>query len=141
MLKRKLIWLLPLPLFVGCVLLVKPSDEYLLEAKHTGFENEQHEFVVSLTNEGDETMKLTSYDGGFVDMVIKDKNGKTVYDSEKNRMTTQVLNEKQILPGDTVDFTTSLDKEKLPAGTYDIEFKLDKDRGKTLDVSMTWAKE
>lgn len=141
MLKRKLIWLLPLPLVVGCVLLVKPSDEYLLEAKHTGIENERHEFVVSLTNEGDEPMKLTSYDGGFVDMVIKDKNGKTVYDSKKNTMTTQVVKYKQIRSNDTVDFTTSLDNEELPAGMYDIEFKLDKDRGKTFDVEMTWVKE
>ena len=141
MMKRKLIWILPLPIVVGCVLFLKPTDEYLLEAKHMGLENGQHEFVLSLTNESDELMKLTSHDGGFVEMVIKDKSGKTVYDSDENTMTMQVVKTKQIRSSDTVDFTTSLYEDDLPAGTYDIEFKLDKDRGKTFNVDMTWVKE
>lgn len=141
MMKRKLFWVLPLPLVVGCVLFLKPTDEYLLKAKHMGLENGQHEFAVALRNDSEKPMKLTSYDGGFVDMVIKDENGKEVYDSAKNRMTMQVVKTKQILSGDTVDFTTSLKKEELPAGLYEVEFKVDKDRGKTFDVHMTWVKE
>jgi len=82
-----------------------------------------HQYVFQLKNDKAEDVTLTMNSSMFFDYQLIDSDGTVVYQDSKNKMYTQMLQEKTIKPGEVlemkIDATEGL--AKLPAGTYTLE--------------------
>ena len=82
--------------------------------------NGNHQYVFQLKNDKAEDVTLTMNSSMFFDYQLIDSDGTVVYQDSKNKMYTQMLQEKTLKPGEIlemeIDATEGL--SKLPAGTY-----------------------
>ncbi len=82
--------------------------------------NGNHQYVFQLKNDKTEDVTLTMNSSMFFDYQLIDSEGTVVYQDSKNKMYTQMLQEKTLKPGEIlemeIDATEGL--SKLPAGTY-----------------------
>lgn len=82
-----------------------------------------HQYVFQLKNDKAEDVTLTINSSMFFDYQLINSDGTVVYQDSKNKMYTQMLQEKTLKPGEVlemkIDATEGL--AKLPAGTYTLE--------------------
>lgn len=82
--------------------------------------NGNHQYIFQLKNDKTEDVTLTMNSSMFFDYQLIDSEGTVVYQDSKNKMYTQMLQEKTLKPGEIlemeIDVTEGL--SKLPAGTY-----------------------
>lgn len=85
--------------------------------------NGNHQYVFQLKNDKAEDVTLTMNSSMFFDYQLIDSEGTVVYQDSKNKMYTQMLQEKTLKPGEIlemeIDATEGL--STLPAGTYTLE--------------------
>lgn len=82
--------------------------------------NGNHQYIFQLKNDKTEDVTLSMNSSMFFDYQLIDSEGTVVYQDSKNKMYTQMLQEKTLKPGEIlemeIDATEGL--SKLPAGTY-----------------------
>lgn len=82
-----------------------------------------HQYVFQLKNDKTEDVTLTMNSSMFFDYQLIDSTGTVVYKDSDNKMYTQMLQEKTLKPGETLEMEIDASEglSKLPAGTYTLE--------------------
>lgn len=84
---------------------------------------DEYRYVFELRNDTTEDVKLTMNSSQTFDYYLHDENGNHVYTYSADKMFTQMLSEKILKPGETLEMDIDAKEglSQLPAGTYKLE--------------------
>jgi hypothetical protein len=87
-------------------------------------QNDAIVFHLRVENHHNERVKLVFSSGKTYEMIVKNEQGTTVYDSSQGKMYTQAFQEKTIEAGEEISWEDTWRKPKLSPGTYEVQAKV-----------------
>lgn len=111
-----------------------------VDGSYKGIKNDEHVFMLHVTNDSKKEETLTTNSGSMVSLVVKNDDGEIVYDSEEELMDTQAIKEETLPPNSTTIYDARIKRGAVESGTYNVTLKtslVDKSQNEPLEVELT----